>query len=77
MTSKKDSQAQSKPETGIQFIANEQTFHLLFENHPIPMVVCDLKTLEFLMVNETAVTTYGYSKDELKHLTLKRIKLKI
>ncbi len=73
MTSKKDSQAQSKPETGIQFIANEQTFHLLFENHPIPMVVCDLKTLEFLMVNETAVTTYGYSKDELKHLTLKDI----
>jgi PAS domain S-box-containing protein len=52
----------------------EQTFRLLFENHPIPMWVYDLKTLAFLDINEAAVEKYGYSRDEFMGLTIKDIR---
>ncbi len=51
----------------------EQTFGLLFEGHPIPMFVYDLKTLTILRVNDTMVEKYGYSRDEFQALTLKDI----
>ena len=73
MTSKKPSQVGGGSEKDIQLTSNEQTFRLLFENHPIPMVIYDLKTLEFLQVNEAAVETYGYSHAEFTNLTLKDI----
>jgi len=52
----------------------EKTFRLLFENHPIPMWVYDLKTLAFLDINEAAIEKYGYSRDEFKGLTIKDIR---
>ncbi len=51
----------------------EQTFRLLFESHPIPMFVYNLKTLAILRVNDAMVEKYGYSRDEFQALTLKDI----
>jgi diguanylate cyclase (GGDEF)-like protein/PAS domain S-box-containing protein len=48
-----------------------QSFHLLFESHPIPMFVYDLKSLAILRVNKALVEKCGYSKDEFQTMTLK------
>ena len=50
---------------------NGQVFRLLFENHPIPMFVYDLKSLAFLDANDSMLDKFGYSRSELKGLTLK------
>jgi PAS domain S-box-containing protein len=51
-----------------------QAFNTLFDNHPIPMWVYDLKTLAFLAVNHAAVERYGYSTDEFLRMTIKDIR---
>jgi two-component system, cell cycle sensor histidine kinase and response regulator CckA len=50
------------------------SFRLLFLNHPQPMWVYDLETLEFLEVNEAAVATYGYSRDEFLEMRITDIR---
>ncbi|MCL4530005.1 MAG: PAS domain S-box protein [Chloroflexi bacterium] len=47
---------------------------ILFENHPVPMWVYDLKSLAFLEVNDAAVEKYGYSRAEFKQMTIKDIR---
>jgi PAS domain S-box-containing protein len=56
--------------------ANESAdfFRYLFESHPIPMWIYELKTLAFLEVNDAAVEKYGYRRDEFLSLTLKDIR---
>ncbi len=51
-----------------------EAFRLLFENHPVPMLIYDLKTLGFLAVNEAAQEKYGYSRDEFLGMTIKDIR---
>jgi len=53
---------------------NNETFRLLFANHPIPMWIYDLKTLAFLEVNDAALEKYGYTRDEFQTLTIKDIR---
>jgi diguanylate cyclase (GGDEF)-like protein/PAS domain S-box-containing protein len=53
--------------------ADGEVFQLLFENHPVPMIIYDLKTLAFLSVNDAALEQYGYSRDEIKRMNLKDI----
>jgi PAS domain S-box-containing protein len=48
----------------------ETVFRLLFANNPMPMVVFDLETLNFLEVNDTAIQQYGYSRDEFLEMQL-------
>lgn len=43
----------------------EQQFRALFDRNPLPAWVYDLEDLRFLAVNEAAVDTYGYSRDDL------------
>jgi two-component system CheB/CheR fusion protein len=50
---------------------NREQYRLLFELNPLPMWVLDLETLKFLGVNQTALTWFGYSKEEFLALTLK------
>ena len=69
MTSKKPS-----PKNKVLSAPNEETFHLLFENHPTPMWVYDLKTLAFLEVNDAALKSYGYTRNEFLTLTIKDIR---
>ena len=68
MTEKKSShEARLASRTG------EQVFLLLFQNHPLPMWICDLETLAFLDVNDAAVTRYGYSRAEFMEMTIEDI----
>jgi PAS domain S-box-containing protein len=50
--------------------AAELKCKLLFDNNPIPMWVYDLKTFRFLMVNDAAITTYGYSREQFLSMSL-------
>ena len=53
--------------------SNEETFRLRFENHPIPMLTYDLKTLAIFQVNHAVVEKYGYSHEEFQTLAIKDI----
>jgi two-component system, cell cycle sensor histidine kinase and response regulator CckA len=53
---------------------SEQTYRLLFERHPSPMWVYDPDTFRFLAVNDAAVATYGYSRDEFLRMTIADIR---
>ena len=52
---------------------SEQRYRELFESNPIPMWIYDVKTLEFLAVNDAAVEHYGYSHSEFLSMTIKDI----
>jgi len=45
-------------------------FRRLFDANPLPMLVYDCQTLGFLEVNESAVTRYGYSREEFRRLRI-------
>jgi two-component system, cell cycle sensor histidine kinase and response regulator CckA len=49
---------------------SEEEYRVLFESSPLPKFVYDLDTLRFLAVNDAAVRTYGYSRDELIAMTV-------
>ncbi len=53
---------------------SEERHRLLFESSPQPMWVYDLETLEFLAVNNAAVSHYGYSREEFLSMTIKDIR---
>jgi diguanylate cyclase (GGDEF)-like protein/PAS domain S-box-containing protein len=53
---------------------SEESFRLLFANHPMPMWVYDLQDLRFLEVNESAVEHYGYSRDEFLSMRITDIR---
>ena len=52
---------------------SEERYRLLFESTPQPIFVCDAATLRFLTVNEAAVRTYGYTRDEFLGMTIEDI----
>lgn len=47
---------------------NEHKYKLLFENNPVPMWVFDKESFKFLEVNDAAVKSYGYSKEEFLNM---------
>ncbi|MCL5028434.1 MAG: PAS domain S-box protein [Bacteroidetes bacterium] len=51
-------------------------YKTLFEKNPQPMWVYDLESLCFLTVNNAAIESYGYSKDEFLKMTIKDIRPK-
>jgi PAS domain S-box-containing protein len=51
-----------------------EAFQSLFENTPLPMWIYDLKTLEFIAVNDAAVAHYGYSREEFLHMKITEIR---
>ena len=53
---------------------SESRYRLLFENNPQPMWVYDQNTLAFLTVNDTAIRSYGYAREEFLRMTLKDIR---
>src|SRR5882762_10027026 len=52
---------------------NEE-YRILFESNPCPMYVCAQDTLQFLAVNEAAVSHYGYSREEFLSMTVMDIR---
>jgi PAS domain S-box-containing protein len=53
---------------------SEESYRLLFDRHPAPMWVFDPDTLRFLAVNDTAVATYGYSREEFLAMSVDEIR---
>lgn len=52
---------------------SEIRYRTLFESNPYPMWVYDCKTVRFLTVNDMAIKTYGYSRDEFLTKTIQDI----
>jgi PAS domain S-box-containing protein len=53
---------------------SEARYRVLFEHNPQPMFVFDADTLRYLAVNDAAVHSYGYSRDEFLAMTVKDIR---
>jgi len=51
-------------------LQSEETYRLMFENNPQPMLIYDFDTLDILEVNKQAILHYGYSRDEFLSLTV-------
>ncbi|AXI99435.1 PAS domain S-box-containing protein [Cyclonatronum proteinivorum] len=52
---------------------SERRYRDLFEYSPLPMWVIDLETSCILDVNEAAVNTYGYSREDFQQLDIRDI----
>ncbi|CAN5855904.1 hypothetical protein BH18ACI4_BH18ACI4_06550 [soil metagenome] len=53
---------------------SDERYRLLFESTPQPIFVYDEETLRFLAVNEAAMQTYGYDRDEFLLMTFKDLR---
>jgi len=53
---------------------SEAVYRGLFENNPQPMWVFEVETLDFLAVNDAAIITYGFSREEFLAMTIKDIR---
>jgi len=53
---------------------SQERYRLLFECTPQPIWVYDEETLYFLAVNDAAIRTYGYSREEFLSLTVKDVR---
>ncbi len=49
---------------------NMEHYRALFDGNPTPMWVYDRHTLRFITVNEAAVRTYGYTREEFTQMTI-------
>jgi len=58
------------------FYLSEKKYRYLFDSNPFPMWVYDIDTLNYLDVNESAIISYGYSKEEFLKMSLKDIRPK-
>ena len=52
----------------------DQRYQLMFASNPYPMWITDSESLRFLTVNDAAVRTYGYSREEFLAMTLLNIR---
>ncbi|MEG9436815.1 EAL domain-containing protein [Edaphobacter sp. HDX4] len=53
---------------------SERRYRLLFEDNPLPMWTYDCETLRFLSVNDKAVRSYGYSREEFLSMRVSDIR---
>lgn len=53
---------------------SERTYKFLFNHHPEAMTIIDLETLRILAVNDAAVKTYGYAREEFLQMTLRELR---
>ncbi|MDB5192842.1 MAG: multi-sensor signal transduction histidine kinase [Segetibacter sp.] len=66
--------ATEKKATEMVLKASEEKYKLLFYENPFPMWIYELQTELFLEVNEAAIHTYGYTKEEFLSMTIKDIR---
>jgi len=60
-----------------QLRSSERRYRLLFNENPYPVFIYDPSSLSILEVNESAVSTYGFSRDELKQMKIQQIFISI
>lgn len=51
-------------------VESEKSYRQLFNTAPLPTMIFEAETLQFLDVNTTAVDFYGYSRDEFTRMTV-------
>jgi two-component system cell cycle sensor histidine kinase/response regulator CckA len=51
-----------------------ERYRLLFDNNPVPMWAYDVTTLGFLAVNDAAVKTYGFTREEFLGMSLRDVR---
>ncbi|MCC5946145.1 MAG: PAS domain S-box protein [Bernardetiaceae bacterium] len=52
---------------------SEGVYKKLFEEHPQPLLIYDVKTTYFLAVNQAAIAQYGYTKPEFLKLKVRQL----
>ena len=63
-----------RKQTELALRDSEERYRLLFESTPQPIWVYDTGNLRFLTVNEAAIQTYGYTRDEFLSMTIDDIR---
>ncbi|HET9992246.1 MAG TPA: ATP-binding protein [Kofleriaceae bacterium] len=53
---------------------SDERHRLLFQENPLPIWVLDAKTLQYVAINNSMITTYGYSREELLAMTAVDVK---
>jgi PAS domain S-box-containing protein len=53
---------------------NEEKYRFMFMNNPQPMWIYDMETLQFLEVNNAAISHYGYTREEFLGMTIRDIR---
>jgi len=53
---------------------SEERYRYLFEANPHPMWIYDLNTLKFLAVNQAAIESYGYAREDFDAMTIRDIR---
>ena len=53
---------------------SESRYRRLFENNPLPMYIYDVQTLQILEANAAFENRYGYSRSEIKKISIKDIR---
>jgi len=61
-------------EATVRLAEAEQRFRLTFDKNPLPFWVYDVSTLAFLEVNEAALRSYGYTRDEFRSMRITDIR---
>ncbi len=51
----------------------EDSFRLLFDSNPVPMIVCSQDDERILGVNDAAIAHYGYSRADFEKLTIRSL----
>ena len=52
---------------------SEESFRLLFDGNPVPMIVCALDDESILDVNDAAIRHYGYGRAEFEKLSIRSL----
>ncbi len=59
-----------------KLIESEEQYKLLFLHNPVPVFIYDLQTLDYLQINDAAVKSYGYTREEFLGMNLRDIRPK-
>ncbi len=54
--------------------ASEERYRKIFEQNPLPMLILEMDTFDFIAVNDAAVKYYGYSKEEFVGMNVSDIR---
>ena len=63
-----------KDQIAINLRESEKKYMDLFMLNPYPMWIFDVDTLKFVTVNEAAINSYGYSREEFLSMTIEDIR---
>lgn len=68
VTVSRDIEARKEAEDALR--RSEEEYRVLFEANPLPMWAFDADSYKFIAVNDSAVSYYGYSRDEFLQMTI-------